>query len=437
MAMEKIRTVLFLQGPASPFMARVAREVLARGHRVRRIDLSLGDRLFWRLPGADAFRGRFDTWPAFVDAYLAREAVTDLALLGDSRPYQSIAIAAAHARGLRVHAIEHGYFRPDWITVEPDGLSSFSRFPRDPQAVRAMAEGRPDPDFSPIAASSFTRYAALDLAYNLSNVFLGPLTFPRYRGYQIDHPLVEYGGWALKLAAERGTRRACDRTLAALAADPRPTFLVPLQLATDFQIRTHSPFPHLDDAVAWILASFARHAAADARLVFKVHPLDNSLARWPARIARMAAAAGAGGRAHLVDGGDLDAMVAGSAGVITVNSTVGITALRLGRPLVALGNAVFDMPGLTHQGPLAAFWRAPEPPDRGLVRDFLRALGWASQVRGGFTAERAIALGASNVAERILEPEPRLPGAPVDRDAIVFRRREEWLAERPARPSRR
>ncbi len=429
MTADRVRTVLFLQGPSSPFMARVARVVASRGHRVRRINLCLGDRLFWRLPGAVDYRGRFEDWPAFVAAFLAREGVTDLVLLGDSRPYQAVAIEAAHAAGIPVHAVEHGYLRPDWITVEPDGLTSFSRFPRDPKAVRVMAAGRVEPDFTPVAGASFLKYAAWDVAWNLANVFGNPVAYRHYRPYQLDHPLVEYAGWILKLLGEKRARRRAASVLEGLAADPRPTFLVPLQLATDFQIRTHSPFPHLDDAVAWILKSFARHAPADARLLFKVHPMDNGWARWPARIGRMAAE-GIAERVHVVDGGDLDAMVARSAGVVTVNSTVGITALRLGRPLIALGNAVFDVPGLTHQGPLSAFWSSPTAPDPVLARDFLRALAWASQVRGGFTAERAMGLGAYTVAERILEPGSRLPGRPVDRRTIAFRREGEWRAER-------
>jgi capsular polysaccharide export protein len=409
-------------------MARVARAVLDRGHDVRRINLSPGDRLFWRLPGAVDYTGSVPDWPLYVEGFMTSEGVTDLALLGDARIYQAAAIAAAQRLGVRVHVIEHGYLRPDWLTVERDGMSSFSHFPRDPAAIRALAAGRPDPDLAPLAQASFTRYALWDLAYNLTNVFAGPLSHRHYQGHQSVHPLVEYGGWIRKFALERSEARHRDAVLATLAADPRPTFLMPLQLATDFQLRTHSFFPHLYDAVAWILRSFTRNADPAARLLFKVHPLDNSLARWRSRIARMAAGEGIGSRVFVIDGGDLDAILAASAGVVTVNSTVGIAAIRAGRPLIALGNAVFDVPGLADQRPLAEFWRDPRPPDPELARDFLRALAWSTQVRGGFTAEQAMELGASNVAERILEPGDRLPRiAPQDRSAVAFRRREEWL----------
>ncbi len=42
------------------------------------------------------------------------------------------------------------------------------------------------------------------------------------------------------------------------------------------------------------------------------------------------------------------------------------------------------MAGLTHQGPLATFWNAPEPVDRNLASAFVRALAASIQVKGSF-----------------------------------------------------
>jgi capsular polysaccharide export protein len=46
---DGLRSFLFLQGPQSYFFERVGRALIARGHRVHRVNLNLGDRLFWRL----------------------------------------------------------------------------------------------------------------------------------------------------------------------------------------------------------------------------------------------------------------------------------------------------------------------------------------------------------------------------------------------------
>jgi hypothetical protein len=71
------RSFLFLQGPQSSFFERLGRALVARGHRVHRVNLNLGDRLFWRLPAID-FRGRFEAWPGFIAKLLEEQAVTDL-----------------------------------------------------------------------------------------------------------------------------------------------------------------------------------------------------------------------------------------------------------------------------------------------------------------------------------------------------------------------
>ena len=85
----------------------------------------------------------------------------------------------------------------------------------------------------------------------------------------------------------------CSRTRAASAEKtrlqqaPGSYFLVPLQLATDYQIRAHSPFRDGREAVREIIASFAR-SGSPRELVFIAHPLDNGLIAWDRVIARLA-----------------------------------------------------------------------------------------------------------------------------------------------------
>ena len=79
------RSFLFLQGPISDFFDRLGRALIARGHRVHRVNLHFGDQLFWRLP-ATHFRGHFDDWRGFIGEMLEAHRVTDLVLHGDRRP---------------------------------------------------------------------------------------------------------------------------------------------------------------------------------------------------------------------------------------------------------------------------------------------------------------------------------------------------------------
>lgn len=73
-------------------------------------------------------------------------------------------------------------------------------------------------------------------------------------------------------------------------------------------------------------------------------------------------------------------------GVVVVNSTTGLQALEHQVPVKALGEAIYDMPGLCHQGPLDAFWHAAphSAPDRVLLRRFVSFLIARSQLNGSF-----------------------------------------------------
>lgn len=405
------RSFLFLQGPISSFFGRLGRALIARGHRVHRINLHAGDWLFWRLP-ATHFRGRFEDWRAFVAAELERHQVTDLVLHGDRRPYHIVAAEEARARGIAVIATDLGYVRPDWITLEYDGMTTYSRFPRDPAAIRALAAKLPEPQLEQRFSTPFWLVAVLDVAYNLGLVFGRPL-YPRYRYHSIVHPFVEYAGWIWSRTKRVFTTAAADTEKRRLQAVPGSYFLVPLQLATDYQIRAHSPFRDGREAVRAIIASYAR-SGSRRELVFVVHPLDNGLIGWNRLVSRLAREFGVVRRVLALPGGTPTELMRNAAGIVTINSTIGVAALHLGVPVKVLGNAVFDVPGLTCQAPLDAFWRAPERPDPELMTAFLRALVGTTQVKGGYYEAASQACAIAGFIERLERrpyPLPRLTAA--------------------------
>ena len=69
-------------------------------------------------------------------------------------------------------------------------------------------------------------------------------------------------------------------------------------------------------------------------------------------------------------------------GTIVINSTVGLSSLTHGTPVKCLGRAVYDLPGLTHQGSLAEFFTAPAPVDRSLYKRFRQWLLQQNQLNG-------------------------------------------------------
>lgn len=392
------REFLFLQGPPGPFFRLLGAELAQRRCGVHRINLSGGDRYDWS-DGAIDYRGLPKNWPLFFDAYLQDHGITDLVLFGDCRPMHRSALRLARLRGVHIHVFEEGYIRPDWMTLERDGVNGHSTFDRDPEVLLAAAGWLPDvPKLPPITATF--RRRARDSFWHYCKVVTGRARFPFYRTHR-HAPLIAEGiGWLLRFARSAKRARQAEATLAQLGN--RRYFLFPLQLTGDYQIRSHSPFASMAMAVDYVMRSFARHAPANAVLLIKEHPLDCGYTNWRKHVAREARRVGVAGRVLHIDGGNLEALSKRSAGMVCVNSTSGTLALEVGSPVIVLGDAVYDVPGITHQGTLDDFWGAPDLPDRALYQAFKKVLHARCLVRGGLASESAIHILVQNSVERLL-----------------------------------
>lgn len=405
---QQPRCFLFLQGPLSPLYARIANRLEQAGHRVLRVNLCIGDAMDWRRPGAINYRGRIADWPAYIDELLATHDVTDLILHGDRRIYHRIAAEKAREHGIQVIVTELGYLRPDWMTIELDGTSADSHFPRDPETIRRIASEVPGIDFSPRFSNRFSKVALPDVTYNLANSLLWFL-YPHYQRHTIYFPPVEYAAWIVRLLTQRSRSRRAGRDTDELINKRTPFFLVPMQLQGDFQIRDRSPFAGIAQALEMVMASFAMHAPADALLAFKSHPLDNGLENWSGLVATLGRRYKLEARIRFLDGGRLDRLFNHALGVITVNSSAGLEGLLAGCPVKVLAPAIYDVAGMTDQRPLDRFWTSPQKPDTYLVNQFVLALAATVQVRGTIYTDDGLEAAVDQMTRRILKNAINIP----------------------------
>ena len=403
------RRFLFLQGPPGPFFRQLGEEMAREGIPVHRINLNGGDRRDWP-EGAVDFRGRFSEWPVFLDTFLRENGITDVLLFGDCRPYHLTAHGIAAARNVRTHVLEEGYIRPDWMTLEPEGVNARSRLSRDRNwFIEEARRLPPEPELPPITASFKRR--ARDSYWYYHHVLTGCLAYPHFRSHRTTPILKEGFGWLWKFVRARRAAEAAAQVLRRL--EQKPLFLLPLQLSGDYQIRAHSPFPDMQSAASYAIRSFAANAPADVHLLLKAHPLDCSFYDWRRFVRRHARALGLEGRLHFVDGGDLEAMVRGARGLVCVNSTSATLALANDVPVCTLGRAIYDLKGLTHQGHLDGFWRDPTPPQAGLYAAFRRVLVDRCLVRGGLASESAVTVLIESMIERLARVDPGSASMPI------------------------
>jgi capsular polysaccharide export protein len=110
------------------------------------------------------------------------------------------------------------------------------------------------------------------------------------------------------------------------------------------------------------------------------------------------------GRIDYLESGDLDKLLSFARGVVTVNSTLGFLSVGMGCPTVTLSDPIYNLPGLTFQGPLDDFWQDDGKPEAELFRCFRNTVIHTTQVNGGFYSRAGIRMAVNN-CRRLLEPE--------------------------------
>jgi capsular polysaccharide export protein len=382
---------------------QLATAIRGKGIKVERINVCAGDAADWPEPATN-FRGRFREWPVFFDNFLREHQVTDILLFGDCRPYHASARRIAALRGVRTYVLEEGYLRPHWMTLELDGVNGYSRLVRNREWILEQARALPPEPFLPPITASFARRVRDTARHYIAVHVTGRFTYPHYRTHRPGSALMEAVGWGWKYCTRGQRAREARRVLPGLAG--KPYFLFPLQLSGDYQIRNHSPFPDMRSGAAYVMESFARHAPEDAHLLIKAHPFDTSLFKWPRFIRRNSRRLGIDGRVHFIDGGNLEQLAADTAGMVCVNSTSATLALAAGSPVCALGDAIYNIPGLTYRRHIDEFWSDPEPPEPGLYGAFRRILVDRCLVRGGLASQTAVETLIDSIVRRICSTEP-------------------------------
>ncbi len=374
-----VSSALLLQGPAGPFMRRFAEDLRAEGVAATKVNFHAGDVLFFDGPDAVPFRGRAEEWPAFVRELMEERGVDGIFLFGDCRPLHRVAIEAARERGARVWVFEEGYLRPDWITLEQDGVNGYSRMPKDPAFYRALDLPEPDPPASVGASFWYGCWYSTLNALAFTHLNRG---FPHYVHHRNLNAWFQTFVWVRNVfrkawyaVRERGM---IERFTGELSGR---YWFVPLQVHCDFQL-VHSPYGEILEFVEDVVARFVRDADPSHHIVFKHHPMDRPYREYTRYFRDLAKKHGLEGRLHYVHDLHLPTLLKHARGTITVNSTVGLSSIHHKTPVKVMGTAIYDIPGLTFQGSLAEFLAAPGRVDHDLYDRFRRYLLHTNQANG-------------------------------------------------------
>ncbi|KIP17243.1 capsule polysaccharide biosynthesis family protein [Burkholderia sp. MSHR3999] len=377
------KNILLLQGPVGPFFSKLASTLSQAGAQaVHKVNFNGGDWLFYPRDALN-YRGKKRDWRAFLDRILAERHIDTIMLFGDCRPFHVIARKLANERSVDMWVFEEGYVRPDFVTMEQGGTNGHSRLPKMPAFYRALPELAPVTERS--VGNVIPNLVVWGCLYGVA-AMAGQPWFPHYRHHR-PLALAEGGRW-LRAAWRKVAYRLRESGALEYLVEckSRRYFLVSLQTAIDTQIRVHSRFPSLETFIEEVVDSFADSCREHYDLVFKHHPLDRGHTDYGRVIQSAAKRNGVANRVLYIHDQHLPTLLTHAAGLVVVNSTVGLSGIHHGLPVKVLGDAIYDMLGLTFQGRLDRFWdeAASFRPDMSLYRRFRSHVIDQTQLNGSF-----------------------------------------------------
>ena len=376
------RRILIVQGDWEAGMSRLALDLKEAGHEVGKVCFCAPD-LIYRLRGirTHIFRKPLDAFEPWLRELVASEGYDGFFLYNHYRPYNQVAWNLAEELDLSCHVFELGLLRPNCVMV----------FSRENFPMTAVAEawakviaGEPAPVPKEMPTELCQVSTLVKMASFCANFLFSRITSPLFPHFVDQREMnlwchLKHGLIHLWRFIERGRDSDYDAIFAGKLSGKY--YAVPLQVHSDTQILRCSNYQSIEQFIKQVVLSFERHAPADTKLVFKVHPMDRGYKDYANLIAGLDDRLG-GGRLYYVDRVHLPTLLEHSLGVVNINSSVGISGLVHGAPVIALGRAVYDLPELTFQGTLDAFWTEAQRPKRSRVRQFVNLLLATNQGRG-------------------------------------------------------
>ncbi|EDC2898322.1 capsule biosynthesis protein [Campylobacter coli] len=373
------KTVLLLQGPVGTFFHRLAIKMKKNKTKVFKLNFNGGDFLFY--PSGKRCKCDEKDLENFYESFFKDKKIDAIVMYNDCRLIHAKAIKVAKGLGIGIWIFEEGYLRPYCITFEKDGVNANSSLPRDKnfylscniltkESIKEIPGG-----FKFMAFSAFL--------YWLFSFLLAPF-FNNKLHHRTLFPF-EFLFWFRSLYRKylyKLTEKKLNQKIYSLE---KKYFLAILQVYNDTQIKHHYK-KSIEEFIEELILSFANHARAKSYLVFKHHPMDRGYRNYSKLINELSQKYHVEGRIFYVHDTYLPNLLKNALGCITINSTVGLSAILEGCPTKVCGNAFYNFEGLAYPKKLQFFWREAHAykPNPNLVLNFKNYLLNTNQFNGNF-----------------------------------------------------
>ncbi|EJV0549305.1 capsule biosynthesis protein [Campylobacter coli] len=373
------KNVLLLQGPVGTFFHRLAIKMEKNKTKVLKLNFNGGDFFFY--PNGKRCKCDEKDLENFYENFFKEKKIDAIVMYNDCRLIHAKAIKVARKLGIGIWIFEEGYLRPYCITFEKDGVNANSSLPRDKnfylscniltkESIKEIPGG-----FKFMAFSAFL--------YWLFSFLLAPF-FNNKLHHRTLFPF-EFLFWFRSLYRKylyKFTEKKLNQKIYSLE---KKYFLAILQVYNDTQIKHHYK-KSIEEFIEELILSFANHARAKSYLIFKHHPMDRGYRNYSKLINELSQKYHVEGRIFYVHDTYLPTLLKNALGCITINSTVGLSAILEGCPTKVCGNAFYNFEGLAYPKKLQFFWREAHAykPNPSLVINFKNYLLNTNQFNGNF-----------------------------------------------------
>lgn len=398
-ALEKLASIsslLMLQGPIGPLFSRIAAWKRGMGHQVRRVIFNAGDAGYCDDKDAIYYRHGQHEWRDQLHSCVRWYDIKGVLLFGQTRFYHRQAIEICQRMGIPVFVMEEGYVRPGFLTLELTGVNAYSTTLKNHvwSAETTAHELRP----------ATTRAHRFKLTFCAINYYLrlkaGSWWYPNYVHHR-DSTLFLHAKYWINAALNYPHTRWQDKRELKRLDTSKPYFFMPMQLDSDAQLLFHSRYINVMAFVDEVLGSFAVHAPYNAQLIIKQHPLARGHLDVRQRVLRKAADLGIADRVIFVHACKIYQLLEKVAGVVTINSTVGVQAIAHAAPLKIMGDAIYDHPDVADPQPLDSFWLNPFRPDPDRAKAFHQQLKHLTQVPAALYDAASVPLRWSELLSKL------------------------------------
>jgi capsular polysaccharide export protein len=384
----KNKNILLLQGPMGSFFNTLDKKFTKEEANTFRIGFNAGDKFFAQYNHYTPYDNKPDKWEDFISKYYKIHNINKLFVFGDCRFYQAIAIKVAKKLDVEVYVFEEGYLRPNFITLEKYGVNAHSEQPKNRKFYDNLVVDNTlvnEIEHLKNFGSTFPKMAREAILYYwIANIF--SFKYPHYKHHRCFSLWSEFKAGCLNIfrkykykITEKGLNERVEKEL------DKKYFFVPLQTHGDFQIQTHSNYENIEEFIKEVLTSFAKYSQKDTLLIFKHHPVDRGRKNHAKYIRNIAYNLGIKDRIIITWDVHLPTFLKHAVGTIVINSTVGISSLYHHTPTICLGEAIYDIEGLTSRNiSIDDFWENYTEVDSELFRKYKAYLIKTTQINSNF-----------------------------------------------------